>query len=222
MRYIGASTSFYQRTIIRGFQEGIGTGSAVTLGGLMAGGFLYTMRNEGDGKETKIEDILINGIKVSGVLGMPMEMANRASFAFGGMDGVDLGQGFGGSHYSGLTNNILALKGIGTMAVGGRPSTKEIGSIINAIPLNNAIYTRSLFNGLEDLLRDEYNYGDKYGSPFEGRTELEKEVLADEAKKKQRKLNDSKKTEEVKAEKAEKKLQKKQTKEELRQKGLLP
>lgn len=223
MRYVGASSSFYQRTIMRGFQEGISTGAVATMGSIGAAMFLIASRDAADGKETTWEDALVKAIPMSGILSMAGEAANKLNYAFNTYDGKpDVAQGFAGAHYSGLSNNIMAAKGIGKMVTGNRPASGEITSIINATPLNNAIYARSAFNELEDLLRTEYGYGDKYGAPFEGRTEEERKVLADVAKAEQKKKNKALATEEEKAVKAEKKAKKAEAKQRLKEKGLIP
>ena len=223
MRYVGASSSFYQRTIMRGFQEGISTGAIATMGSIGAAMFLIASRDAADGKETTWKDAFIKAIPMSGILSMIGEAANKFNYAFNTYDGKpDVAQGFAGAHYSGLSNNIMAAKGIGKMVTGNRPASGEITSIINATPLNNAIYARSAFNELEDLLRTEYGYGDKYGAPFEGRTKEEVEVLADVAEAEQKKKNKALATEEEKAEKAEKKAKKAEAKQRLKEKGLVP
>lgn len=197
-RFINASISQYQRGIVPYIQQG----NAHFAGAVMAVGsiavFNGIINDAMDGKETTIENSAKRFI-FNGASSFASDAVNKFLWSLGDPEygqaagDFSVGRGLSGVYVDTADKIGNAVKGGVSMVMGDRPTSMEIKSMTDLMPARKVLPYRVFFNYLEDGVRTEYNYADKWGDPLEARTEEEQAQFRKQAKVKAAKETKAKK-----------------------------
>lgn len=186
-RFINASISQYQRGIVPYIQQG----NAHFAGAVMAVGsiavFNGIINDAMDGKETTVENSAKRFI-FNGASSFASDAVNKFLWSMGDPEygqaagDFSVGRGLSGVYVDTADKIGNAVKGGASMVMGDRPTSMEIKSMTDLMPARKVLPYRIFFNYLEDGVRTEYNYADKWGDPLEARTEEEQAQFRKKAK----------------------------------------